>query len=179
MQNILIPDSGHMDSALEAMARRICADFSDESLAIVGLVRRGDVLACRLAHMISKIRGDDCVCGSLDVSLYRDDLSRRQSPPVLQPSRMEFPVEDSRIIIVDDVLHTGRTIRAALDAISDYGRPARVQLAVLVDRAKGREMPIQADYAALVTDGTEDEILVRVAENDGQDQVSAITLSLQ
>lgn len=142
-----------------------------DHLALVGIMTRGDFLARRLADQIRKIEGTRLPVGSMDINMYRDDWTRISTQPTVRPSHIPFSVDDQKIILVDDVLFTGRTIRAAMESLMDFGRPARIELAVLVDRAH-RELPIQADYKGIFSD-TEagDMINVLVTEHDGQDAV--------
>jgi len=143
-------------------------------LALVGVVRRGDALAVRLAKQIRQAEGVEVPVGRLDITLYRDDLARVQAPPLLRPTDIPFPVDDRLIILVDDVLYTGRTARAALDALMDLGRPRAVQLAVLVDRGH-REVPIQPDYVGhTFPTGREEAVEVRLGEDPGDDAVFLI-----
>lgn len=140
-------------------------------IAIVGIRRRGDWLAKRLAARISSIEGIDIPVGALDINLYRDDFQMRSSQPTVRTSEIPFDVEDRTIILVDDVLYTGRTIRAALDELTDYGRPKRIQLAVLINR-DGRELPIQADYTGeQVQIAADENVVVHIQEVDGADNV--------
>ncbi len=140
-------------------------------IAIVGIRRRGDWLAKRLAARISSIEGIDIPVGALDINLYRDDFQMRSSQPIVRTSEIPFDVEDRTIILVDDVLYTGRTIRAALDELTDYGRPKRIQLAVLINR-DGRELPIQADYTGeQVQIAADENVVVHIQEVDGADNV--------
>ena len=140
-------------------------------IAIVGIRRRGDWLAKRLAARISSIEGIDIPVGALDINLYRDDFQMRSSQPIVRTSVIPFDVEDRTIILVDDVLYTGRTIRAALDELTDYGRPKRIQLAVLINR-DGRELPIQADYTGeQVQIAADENVVVHIQEVDGADNV--------
>lgn len=142
-----------------------------KSLALVGIQTRGDFLAKRLADQIRNIEGIDIPVGSMDINMYRDDWTRISHQPTVRPSNIPFSVDDKQIILVDDVLYTGRTIRAAMDALNDFGRPARIELAVLVDRGH-RELPIQADYKGIFTDTDyDDTIHVLVTEHDGKDMV--------
>lgn len=165
-----------MQQAIVDLASQIKAKVTDAPLAVVGLVRRGDVLAQRLADCLQQM-GLECVVGKLDVSLYRDDLSRREVPPALQGSSLDFAIDDTHIILVDDVLMSGRTIRAALDALHDYGRAKCVELAVLVERKGMREMPIQADYCHVKVDDEEvAEIIMRIQPIDDSDEVIQINL---
>ena len=116
-----------------------------DRLAVVGIRTCGEIIGRRIRERIKEIEGVEVPFGVIDITLYRDDLSHSRAQPMLKGTDLPFPITGSRIILVDDVLFTGRTIRAALDAITDFGRPARVELAVLVDRGH-RELPIRADY---------------------------------
>jgi pyrimidine operon attenuation protein/uracil phosphoribosyltransferase len=144
-------------------------------LAIVGIHRRGAIIAQRVHGLVQGLLGAELPLGDLDISFYRDDVSTRSEAPVVHSSHLDFPLEDRTIVIVDDVLYTGRTVRSAIDALFDYGRPDRVQLAVLADRGH-RELPIRADYVGknLPTSKAE-RVNVRVEELDGTDEV-AITI---
>ena len=140
--------------------------------AIVGVHRRGAILARRLHAIVDELYGADVPLGDVDISFYRDDLGTRPASPQVLATHLDFSVEGRTVVIVDDVLYTGRTIRAAIDAIFDYGRPARIQLAVLVDRGH-RELPIRPDYVGknIPTARTE-RVNVRTCEIDGVDEVS-------
>ncbi|MBI4553625.1 MAG: bifunctional pyr operon transcriptional regulator/uracil phosphoribosyltransferase PyrR [Candidatus Latescibacteria bacterium] len=141
-------------------------------IALVGIRRRGDSLAKRLATLISEIEGHPIPVGALDITLYRDDFQTRFPQPVVRKTAIPFDIERRTIILVDDVLYTGRTIRAALDELTDFGRAKRIQLAVLIDR-DGRELPIQADYVGEHIPTTPHEtVVVRVREVDGEDSVT-------
>jgi pyrimidine operon attenuation protein/uracil phosphoribosyltransferase len=142
-----------------------------QNLALVGIQTRGDFLAKRLADQIQKIENVKIPVGSMDINMYRDDWTKISHQPIVRPSNIPFSVDDMDIILVDDVLFTGRTIRAAMDALNDFGRPSRIELAILVDRGH-RELPIQADYKgrSIIT-GHEDMINVLVTEYDKQDIV--------
>ena len=148
-------------------------------LAVVGIHTRGAFLGARVRKLLRDVSGNDYAAGSLDISFYRDDVAARgavgvipNTPhPVVRDTDIPFDVEGARIILVDDVLYTGRTIRAAVDALFDYGRPAAVQLAVLVDRGH-RELPIRPDYVGKnLPTAPKEHINVRVAECDGVDEV--------
>jgi pyrimidine operon attenuation protein / uracil phosphoribosyltransferase len=142
-------------------------------LALVGIRTRGVPIARRLAQAIHDINGDDVPTGALDITLYRDDLMRHAvgPQPLVRKTEIPFSIDDKRILLVDDVLYTGRTIRAALDALIDFGRPKAIQLVVLVDRGH-RELPIKADYVGknLPTSSSQ-SVQVRLAEIDGRDEV--------
>jgi pyrimidine operon attenuation protein/uracil phosphoribosyltransferase len=145
-----------------------------EELAVVGVVRGGDVLAQRLSAQIRQAEGVNVPTGRLDITLYRDDLARADAPPFLRPTEIPFPIDDRIVVLVDDVLYTGRTARAALDALMDLGRPRAVQLAVLVDRGH-RELPIQPDYVGhTIHTGRDEAVEVRIGEDPGDDAVFLI-----
>ena len=144
-----------------------------EELAFVGIQRRGVPLARRLATLVSGISGTDVPVGALDITLYRDDLMRHSigAQPVVGRTNIKFSIDDKRILLVDDVLYTGRTIRAALDALLEFGRPKSIQLVVLVDRGH-RELPIKADYVGKnLPTSLSQSVQVHLLEVDGQDQV--------
>ena len=144
-----------------------------DELALVGIRTRGVPIARRIAQAIHDINGHDIPVGSLDITLYRDDLMRHAvgPQPLVRRTEIPFSIDDRRILLVDDVLYTGRTIRAALDALIDFGRPKGIQLVVLVDRGH-RELPIKADYVGknLPTSPSE-SVQVRLKEIDGRDEV--------
>jgi pyrimidine operon attenuation protein/uracil phosphoribosyltransferase len=144
-----------------------------EELALVGIRARGVPLARRLAKIIGEVGGVEVPTGALDITLYRDDLMRHTvgAQPVVRSTEIAFSIDDKRILLVDDVLYTGRTIRAALDALIEFGRPKTIQLAVLVDRGH-RELPIKADYVGknLPTSPAQ-SVQVHLAEIDGRDAV--------
>ena len=141
-----------------------------EDLVIVGLHTRGVPLAKRLAHLINTFEGMEPLVGALDIGLYRDDLAGG-ARPLMRPTHIPVDIEGRLIILVDDVLYTGRSIRAAMDALTDFGRPREIQLAVLVDRGH-RELPIRADYVGKnLPTSLDEEVHVRMAEIDGADEV--------
>jgi pyrimidine operon attenuation protein/uracil phosphoribosyltransferase len=147
---------------------------SFDELALVGVRTRGVPIAKRLAHNIASIAGVDIPTGALDITLYRDDLMRQPvgPQPVVRRTEIPFSIDDRRILLVDDVLYTGRTIRAALDALIDFGRPQSIQLVVLVDRGH-RELPIKADYVGKnLPTSSRQSIQVRLEETDGLDEVT-------
>src|SRR5688572_7021377 len=144
-----------------------------EELALVGIRRRGVPLARRLARSIKDINGHEVPTGALDITLYRDDLMRHAvgAQPVVKSTEIPFSIDDRRILLVDDVLYTGRTIRAALDALIEFGRPRVIQLVVLVDRGH-RELPIKADYVGKnLPTSLSQSVNVRLTEIDGRDEV--------
>jgi pyrimidine operon attenuation protein/uracil phosphoribosyltransferase len=141
-------------------------------LAIVGIHRRGAVLAARVHRLVCEILGADVPLGDLDIAFYRDDLGRRPEAPVVNASHLDFGIDGRTVVIVDDVMFTGRTVRAAIEALFDYGRPAVVRLAVLADRGH-RELPIRPDHVGknLPTSRSQ-RVNVRVEEIDGTDEVT-------
>ena len=140
-------------------------------LMLVGMRTRGVPLAQRLARAISEFAGEEVSVGALDIGLYRDDLPSRGTGVEIKPSELPENIAGKRVVLVDDVLYTGRSIRAALDALIDYGRPQRIQLAVLVDRGH-RELPIRADFVGKnVPTSRKDDVSVQLVEIDGIDQV--------
>ena len=143
-------------------------------LAIIGIRSRGDVLARRLRDAIAANERADLPLGSLDITLYRDDLTRIGYAPVVHESAIDFSVDEKVVVLVDDVLFTGRTIRAAMDALVDYGRPRAIRLAVLVDRGH-RELPIRADFVGKnVPTKPTDDVRVHLVEVDGRDEVELV-----
>ena len=144
-------------------------------LVLIGMRTRGVPLAHRLARAIEEIEGGSVPIGSLDIGLYRDDLPSRGMAVQIAPSDIPMDIGDKRVVLVDDVLYTGRSIRAALDALIDFGRPQRIQLAVLIDRGH-RELPIRPDYVGKnVPTMRGDDIQVRLMETDGRDEVAVLT----
>jgi pyrimidine operon attenuation protein/uracil phosphoribosyltransferase len=142
-----------------------------ENLALVGVRSRGEYVAGRLRRKIHDIEGVEIPLGIVDITLYRDDLDHREQQPVVQGTDIGFDVEGTRILLVDDVLFTGRTVRAAMDAIMDFGRPEKIELVVLVDRGH-RELPIRADYVGKnLPTQQQERVNVRLAECDGVDEV--------
>jgi pyrimidine operon attenuation protein/uracil phosphoribosyltransferase len=144
-----------------------------EELVLIGIRTRGVPLAKRLAHAIRDISHHEVPTGALDITLYRDDLMRHAvgAQPVVRSTDIPFSIDDKRILLVDDVLYTGRTIRAALDALIEFGRPRSIQLVVLVDRGH-RELPIKADYVGKnLPTATSESVQVRLVEIDGRDEV--------
>jgi pyrimidine operon attenuation protein/uracil phosphoribosyltransferase len=169
-----ILDSKKIESIISGLADRIISQCKNQGdIAVVGIRSRGEIIAQRLSGLLSKKLQKVVPCGTLDITLYRDDLNSPGSSPQPQVRTTEigFSLDDKIIILVDDVLYTGRSTRAALDALIDLGRPRAIKLAVLVDRA-GREFPIQADYAGFKTDVEPGEsVQVLLEESDGKDEV--------
>ena len=169
----VVLDGDDMRRTLVRIAHEIVEkNVEPEALAIVGIHRRGALLAARIKDLVDDLLAAEVPAGALDISFYRDDLASRPEQPVVHASHVEFPLEGRTVVIVDDVLYTGRTVRAAIEALFDYGRPARVQLAVLADRGH-RELPIRPDYVGKNLPTARDErVNVRVEELDGVDEVT-------
>jgi pyrimidine operon attenuation protein / uracil phosphoribosyltransferase len=170
----VVMDADRMSRALTRIAHEVLErNRGLDDLALVGIRTRGVPLARRLARALKEINGDDVPTGTLDITLYRDDLMRQPvgPQPVVRRTEVPFSIDNRRILLVDDVLYTGRTIRAALDALIDFGRPRAIQLVVLVDRGH-RELPIKADYVGKnVPTSLKQSVQVRLQEIDGVDEV--------
>ncbi len=170
----VVMDADRVSRTLTRIAHEIVErNRGVEELALVGIRTRGVTLARRLAHRLVEITGESVPTGALDITLYRDDLMR--SPvgpqPLIRKTEIPFSIDDRKILLVDDVLYTGRTVRAALDALIDFGRPKAIQLVVLVDRGH-RELPIKADYVGKnLPTSLKESVQVRLQEADGVDEV--------
>src|SRR2546423_7032480 len=166
-------DAADVHRALARIAHEILErDKGADELVLVGIANRGDHLARRLAGEIDRIDGVTVPVGVLDITFYRDDIGMRAEAPEVHETRIDFDITGRTVVVVDDVLFTGRTIRAALDALVDFGRPEAIQLAVLVDRGH-RELPIRADYVGKnVPTSREEVVKVQLAEIDEEDGVN-------
>lgn len=173
-QTTVLLDGPSMNRAITRIAHEIIErNKGIDECILVGIKTRGDFLAKRLAERIQMIEGKPIRTGELDITLYRDDLSSKHDngEPRVQDVDINYVVENQKIILVDDVLYTGRTVRAALDAVMDLGRPSQIQLAVLVDRGH-RELPIRADYVGKnIPTSSAERITVNIQEVDGEDNV--------
>jgi pyrimidine operon attenuation protein / uracil phosphoribosyltransferase len=168
----VVLDRDDMRRTLVRIAHEIVEKNPDGNVALVGIHRRGAVLAQRLHALTSELLEPAVPLGFVDISFYRDDLAIRPSAPIVHATQLDFSVDAKTIVIADDVLYTGRTVRAAIDEIFDYGRPARVQLATLIDRGH-RELPIRPDYVGKNLPTSQDQrVNVRVDEVDGYDEVT-------
>ena len=171
-------ESNDVERTLRRIAHEIVEKNPDMAeVGVVGIHTRGAVLANRLHGLLAELTGTEVPLGEIDISFYRDDLKARQNDrqPVVHASRLDFPLEERTIVLVDDVLFTGRTVRAGIDALFDYGRPARIQLAVLCDRGH-RELPIRPDYVGKNLPTSRGErVAVRLTEIDGTDGVSILS----
>ncbi|MFO8144124.1 MAG: bifunctional pyr operon transcriptional regulator/uracil phosphoribosyltransferase PyrR [Candidatus Syntrophosphaera sp.] len=170
-----IMDKAQIERSIHRMAHEIIEQNRGlEKINLVGIRSRGVPLAQRLSDYLRLIEGQDIPVGVLDITLYRDDLSTISHQPVIKGSQLGFDIEDAIIVLVDDVLYTGRTVRAAIDALLDFGRPKQIQLAVLIDRGH-RELPIKADYVGKNVPTSKEEIIkVEFEETDGTDSVKIV-----
>jgi len=177
-EKAVIIDAKEMSRMITRVAHEIVErNKGTDNLAIVGIRRRGVPLAERIQEEIKRFEGEEVPMGSLDITFYRDDLEKIAHQPVLSTTDIMFDLEDLVVVLVDDVLYTGRTVRAAMDAIIDYGRPKSIQLAVLVDRGH-RELPISPNYVGKNVPTSQREVIgVKVKEIDGQDAVYIRELS--
>ncbi len=167
-----ICDEKELDKIIQRIASQINEKYhSISEIILIGIYTRGVYISKRIKKKIKELSGINVKEGILDITLYRDDLTKIAPNPVVKQSRLDFPIDDKPIILVDDVLFTGRTIRAAIDALIDYGRPSKISLAVLVDRGH-RELPIQADFVGKTIPTSLKEIVeVRLKEVDGEDGI--------
>lgn len=172
---VILRDAEGLQRLLDDLARQIAAGRRPGApLRLVGVRTRGVPIAERLAEALRSTLGEPVPVGALDITLYRDDLGRGDHWPVLRGTEVPFAVEGSEIVLVDDVLYTGRTVRAALNVICDLGRPACVRLAVLVDRG-GRELPVRGDYVGLEQPvGLDERVLVRVRPIDPVERIERV-----
>jgi pyrimidine operon attenuation protein/uracil phosphoribosyltransferase len=174
MSEKTVLDREDVRRTLVRIAHEIVEKTEGQGVAVVGIHRRGAVLAGRVRYLVAELLGEPVPLGDIDISFYRDDVATRSpsAQPVVHASHIDFPVEDATIVLVDDVLYTGRTVRAAIEAVFDYGRPRRVQLAVLADRGH-RELPIRPDYVGKnLPTARSERVNVRVEELDGVDEVA-------
>ncbi|HXD75236.1 MAG TPA: bifunctional pyr operon transcriptional regulator/uracil phosphoribosyltransferase PyrR [Vicinamibacterales bacterium] len=179
MKVATVLDASRMARALARIAHEILERNAQiEDVALVGIRTRGVPLARRIAKTLKEISGHDVPCGALDITLYRDDLSGNtpgdRPQPVVHKTEIDFSVDGKLVLLVDDVLYTGRTIRAALDALIDFGRPRAIQLVCLIDRGH-RELPIKADYVGKnIPTSPAQNVQVHLAEIDGRDEVEVL-----
>jgi pyrimidine operon attenuation protein/uracil phosphoribosyltransferase len=170
----VVLDRDDLRRTLVRIAHEIVEKNPDSKVALVGIHTRGAVLGERLHALVGELTGSEVPLGDLDISFYRDDVNARSpgAQPVVHASHLDFDLDGRTVVLVDDVLFTGRTVRAAVDALFDYGRPERVQLAVLVDRGH-RELPIRPDYVGKnLPTAREERVYVRVEEQDDVDEVA-------
>ncbi|MGI9556883.1 MAG: bifunctional pyr operon transcriptional regulator/uracil phosphoribosyltransferase PyrR [Solirubrobacterales bacterium] len=169
----VVLDSEDLRRTLVRIAHEIVENIPDsQRVAVVGIHTRGAVLARRIHALIGELSESEIPLGDVDISFYRDDVEKRGAHPVVHSSHLDFALEGRTIVMVDDVLFTGRTVRAGIDALFDYGRPDRVQLAVVADRGH-RELPIRPDYVGKnIPTAMDEHVSVNVEEVDGRDEVT-------
>jgi pyrimidine operon attenuation protein/uracil phosphoribosyltransferase len=172
LSSVTLMDAARMARTLSRIAHEILERHPDpRTLALVGVRSRGVPLARRLARLLKDAGGSEPAVGAIDISLYRDDFTSLAAQPITKGTDILFSIDGRTVVLVDDVLYTGRTVRAALDQLIDFGRPARIELAVIVDRGH-RELPIRADYVGRTLATSRDEaVQVLVQEEDGRDEV--------
>ena len=173
-QQRVVLDEDDIRRTLVRIAHEIVEKHAARPVALVGIHRRGAHLATRVHRLVTDLLDEDVPLGDIDIAFYRDDLTMRAADPEVHSTHLPFRLEDYSVVLVDDVLYTGRTARAGIDALFDYGRPARVQLAVLADRGH-RELPFRADYVGKnLPTSRRERVHVRVDELDGTDEVAII-----
>lgn len=177
MEKQVILNSRHFELTIRRLCYQLIEthnDFSDTVL--IGLQPRGVNVVTRLKSQLESILGKEVVCGNLDITFYRDDFRRTEKPLIPSVTNIDFVIENKKVVLVDDVLYTGRTIRSGLDALLAFGRPQKVELLVLIDRRFRRDLPIQADYVGLTVDTLVSErVLVNWKEIEGEDKVVLYT----
>jgi pyrimidine operon attenuation protein/uracil phosphoribosyltransferase len=172
----VVLDEDDVRRTLVRIAHEIVEKNAGRPIALVGIHRRGAHLATRLHALVEQALGEDVPRGDIAIAFYRDDVATRPADPSVRASDLPFRLEGRTVVLVDDVLYTGRTVRAGIDALFDYGRPDRVQLAVLADRGH-RELPIRPDYVGKnLPTARSQRVNVRVAEEDGVDEVAIVEL---
>lgn len=177
METQVILNAQHFDLTLQRLARQLIENHNDFSNAVlIGLQPRGIRVLDRLKGLIEDILDTDVQCGTLDITFYRDDFRRREKPPIPSVTNIDFSLENKNVVLIDDVLYTGRTIRSGLDAMLAFGRPQQVELLAFVDRRFKRHLPIQADYIGKAVDTLISErVSVEWEETEGNDQVILYT----
>ncbi len=167
----VVLDAAAFERTVRRLAHEVTERAGGEDFALVGIQTRGVPLAERIAAMLGEIEGRSIECGSIDVTLYRDDYRTTLKSEIPMGNHLSFPIDGKNIILVDDVLFTGRSVRAAIDELISFGRPKRIQLLVLIDRGH-RQLPIRADYVGKnVPTNIADKVKVKMAEVDGEDSV--------
>jgi pyrimidine operon attenuation protein / uracil phosphoribosyltransferase len=177
MEKQVILNSKHLELTLKRLSHELIEshkDFSDTVL--VGLQPRGIYVVSQLKKQLEIILGKEIVCGNLDITFFRDDFRRREKPLIPSITNIDFSLENKKVVLVDDVLYTGRTIRAGLDALLSFGRPSKVELLVLIDRRFRRDLPIQADYIGKMVDSLiSEKVSVEWEETEGEDKIVLYT----
>ncbi len=177
-EKVKIMDQEGVNRAIMRIAHEIIEKNKGSlGLCVVGIRHRGVYIAQRISSCIKQIEGTDVLTGALDITLYRDDLALASGQPLVRKTEIDFDINDKNLVLVDDVLYTGRTIRAALDALIDFGRPKSIQLAVLIDRGH-RELPIRADFVGKnIPTSKKESVEVKLEEVDGVDEVVIVNKS--
>lgn len=178
MEKQVILNKKHFELTLNRLCYQLIEAHNDFSnTVLIGLQPRGVNVVVRLKNQLEAILGKEVTCGNLDITFYRDDFRRREKPIIPSVTNIDFVIENKNVVLVDDVLYTGRTIRSGLDALLAFGRPTKVELLVLVDRRFRRDLPIQADYIGKAVDTLESEkVSVEWKEIEGEDKVVLYTL---
>jgi pyrimidine operon attenuation protein/uracil phosphoribosyltransferase len=177
MEKQVILNSRHFELTIKRLCHQLIESHNDFSESVlIGLQPRGVNVVSRLKKELEQVLGHEVICGNLDITFYRDDFRRREKPLIPSATNIDFVIEGKKVILVDDVLYTGRTIRSGLDALLAFGRPQKVELLTLIDRRFRRDLPIQADYVGKSVDTLISErVLVEWNEIDGEDKVVLYT----
>lgn len=177
METQIILNKRHFDLTLQRLCRQLIENHNDFSnTVLIGLQPRGVRVVDRLKQMLEGILSKEVQCGTLDITFYRDDFRRRETPPIPSVTNIDFTIENKQVILIDDVLYTGRTIRSGLDALLAFGRPEKVELLTFIDRRFKRHLPIQADYIGKAVDTLISErVSVEWEEIEGEDKVLLYT----
>jgi pyrimidine operon attenuation protein/uracil phosphoribosyltransferase len=171
----ILLDEIEIDRIIKRMGLEILEAHKQNNLALIGIHTRGVFIAHRLQKNIKAFENTDVPVGEMDITLYRDDWTQKSAQPMVKTTHIPFSVDNKQIVLVDDVLYTGRTVRAAMDALVDFGRPARIELAVLIDRGL-RELPIQSNYTGQCISTEQSEMInVMLKEHDGEDRVLLVS----
>ena len=177
MERQTILNSKHFELTLNRLCYQLIETHNNFSESVlIGLQPRGINVVTRLKQKLEEITGETITCGNLDITFYRDDFRRRESPLIPSATNIDFDIENKKVVLIDDVLYTGRTIRSGLDALLAFGRPSKVELLTLIDRRFKRDLPIQADYVGKTVDTLSTErVSVEWKEIEGEDKVVLFT----
>ncbi len=177
MEKQVILNAKHLELTLKRLSHELIESHNDFSnTVLVGLQPRGIHVVKRLKEILEEILGKKITCGNLDITFYRDDFRRRERPLIPSITNIDFSIENKKVVLIDDVLYTGRTIRSGLDALLTFGRPSKVELLVIIDRRFSRDLPIQADYTGKAIDTLISErVSVEWKETEGEDKVVLFT----
>jgi pyrimidine operon attenuation protein/uracil phosphoribosyltransferase len=177
MEKQVILNAKHLELTLKRLSHELIESHNDFSnTVLVGLQPRGIHVVTRLKEILEEILGKKITCGNLDITFYRDDFRRRERPLIPSITNIDFSIENKKVVLIDDVLYTGRTIRSGLDALLTFGRPSKVELLVIIDRRFSRDLPIQADYTGKAIDTLISErVSVEWKETEGEDKVVLFT----